>query len=93
MSKEKSYVYSARTTEKGLGLLNDLKAKMGMGWDQFVNEAVAEHYGLDPEVLTLPSSDFLRERAERKTKAGKKAGTKKAANKKTGKHSKRQGGE
>ena len=39
---DKHYVYSARTTEEGLALIN--KAKGDRGWDGFVNEAICAHY-------------------------------------------------
>jgi len=77
---EKHYVYSARTTEDGLAVLN--KAKGNRSWDTFINEAVAEHYKLDPTVINLPPSKFLQERAERKAakdaEKAKKASGKKA---------------
>jgi hypothetical protein len=73
------YVYSARTTEQGLALLN--KAKGEKGWDAFVNEAVCQHYGLDPAAINLPPSKYLLEREEkRKAKEAEKA--RKAAEKK-----------
>lgn len=79
---DKHYVYSARTTEDGLAILN--KAKGERSWDSFVSEAVAERYGLDLNVIALPPSKFLAERAERKAakEAEKKA---KKANKKVAK--------
>jgi hypothetical protein len=93
---EKHYVYSARTTKDGLAVLN--KARGDRGWDSFVSEAVAEHYGLDLNVIALPPSKFLEERkakreareaekaakkAERDAKLKAKAGAKKAAAKKS----------
>lgn len=68
----KHYVYSARTTEQGLALLNE--ARRERGWDAFVNEAVAKHYGLDLSVITLPPSKFLIEREEKRKTKGKAAG-------------------
>ena len=75
----KSYVYSARTTERGLALLN--KTKGTRSWDTFINEAVAKHYGLNLDVIGLPPSKFLEEQkakkaakeAEKVTKAAEKA--------------------
>jgi hypothetical protein len=52
MSKQKYYVYSARTTEQGLALLN--KTKGDRSWDAFISEAVSEHYGLDIAIIALP---------------------------------------
>jgi hypothetical protein len=93
---EKHYVYSARTTDTGLTLIN--KARGDRGWDSFVNEAVVEHYGLDLTFIALPPSKFLEEqkakrevkaaekaqrKADRETKAKGKADAKKAADKKS----------
>jgi hypothetical protein len=69
----KHFVYSARTTEKGLALLNKTKGTE-KSWDQFVTEAVAAHYKLPLDVLTLPPSKFALEREEnRKAKEAEKA--------------------
>ena len=75
---KKHYVYSARTTEKGLALLNKTKGN-DKSWDQFVNDAIAAHYDLPLEVIALPPSKFLEEqKANREAKAAEKT-TKKAA--------------
>lgn len=72
MSEKKHFVYSARTTEKGLALLN--KTKGDRSWDAFINEAVAAHYNLPLESISLPPSKFLADReANRKAKAEAKA--------------------
>jgi hypothetical protein len=72
MAQNKHYVYSARTTEKGLALLN--KTKGDMSWDQFINDAVAAHYKLDSGIIALPPSKFLEEqKANRDAKAAEKA--------------------
>ena len=39
----KHFVYSARTTEEGLALLNNAKGEMG--WDSFINEAICRSFG------------------------------------------------
>lgn len=57
MAKEKQHVFSARTTEEGLRLLNELKAKLGIGWDELVIDAVCAHYGLDRGVMVLPKAE------------------------------------
>lgn len=57
MAREKQYVFSARTTEEGLKLLNHLKAEKGIGWDEVVIDAVSAHYGLDKAVMTLPKRE------------------------------------
>ncbi len=79
MAREKQYVFSARTTEEGLGLLNKLKADLKIGWDELVVEAVCGHYGLDKAVMTLPKAEpkpkqekqpkVEKPRAEKKAKA------------------------
>lgn len=74
---DKHYVYSARTTEDGLAVLN--KAKGDRSWDSFVNEAVAEHYSLDLAAINPPPSRFLIDREEkRKAREAEKAAEKKA---------------
>jgi hypothetical protein len=70
----KHYVYSARITEQGLALLN--KARGGRGWDTFVNQAVATHYNLPLDFVSLPPSKYLIER-EKKRKAKEAENTKK----------------
>lgn len=57
MAKPKQYVFSARTTEEGLKTLNELKAKLGIGWDELVIDAVCAHYGLDRGVMALPKAE------------------------------------
>lgn len=80
---EKHYVYFARTTEQGLAVLN--KARGDRGWDSFVNEAVAGHYGLDLGVITLPPSKFLEEqRAKREAREAEKAAKQAKREAKTG---------
>jgi hypothetical protein len=76
---DKHYVYSSRTTKEGLALFN--KSKGDKSWDQFINDAISAHYGLDPPTVNLPPSRFLAEREEkRKVREAEKA--KKAAGKK-----------
>jgi hypothetical protein len=47
MAKAKQYVFSARTTEEGLRLLNGVRRERGVGWDDLVIDAVNAHYGVD----------------------------------------------
>lgn len=54
MPRGKQYIFSARTTEEGLRLLNGLKARLEMGWDELVIDAMCTKYGLDRGVLALP---------------------------------------
>jgi sRNA-binding protein len=79
MPSDKHYVYSARTTEKGLALLN--KTKGDRSWDSFINEAVSDHYKLDLNVIALPPSEFIanREKAKAQKAADKAAKVAKAA--------------
>lgn len=91
MADKKFYVYSARTTAEGLKLLNATKDKLVIGWDKFINDAVAEKYGLKLETIALPPSEFEEKRkaakaakeAEKaaKAKAKEEAKAKKAAEK------------
>ena len=57
MTKQKQYVFSARTTEEGLRRLNELKAERGIGWDDLVINAMCAHYGLDSLVMALPKRE------------------------------------
>jgi len=92
MLDNKRYVYSARTTEKGLALLN--KTKGDKSWDAFINEAVTEHYGLDLETITFPPSQWALERdARRKAKEAEKAEKAKKATNKKAKEAKKNGTE
>jgi hypothetical protein len=54
MAKEKHHVFSARTTEEGLRLLNGVREERKIGWDELVVDAVCERYGLDRLVVALP---------------------------------------
>ena len=72
MAREKQHVFSARTTEEGLGLLNKLKADLGVGWDELVVDAICAHYGLDRSALALPKVEKTH-RVETKTKTKAKA--------------------
>jgi len=55
--KKKHYVFSARTTQEGLKVLNDLKSKLGVSWDELVIDAVCGHYELDKTVMALPRAE------------------------------------
>jgi hypothetical protein len=54
MAKQKHYVFSARTTEEGLRLLNGIREERKIGWDKLVIDAVCAHYGLDRLLVALP---------------------------------------
>ena len=71
MAKQKQYVFSARTTEKGLRRLNELKEQRGIGWDDLVIDAVCAHYGLDTLVMALPKAYKPDKKSEGKKKGGK----------------------
>jgi hypothetical protein len=85
MAKTKQYVFSPRTTEAGLIALNDLKKKLGIGWDEMVVDAVCGHYNLDRSVLMLPKAEVkakpATEEAKPKVEGKKKPKSKKAKNK------------
>jgi len=57
MAKVKQYVFSARTTEEELRLLNKLRKERNTGWDDLVIDAVCAHYGLDRAVMAPPKKD------------------------------------
>ena len=69
MAKEKNHVFSARTTEEGLRTLNDLKTRLGVGWDELVVDAVCTHYGLDRAVMALPKQAKAEKQDKPKTKS------------------------
>lgn len=73
MPNEKHFVFSARTTEKGLRLLNDLKGRLGVSWDELIVDAVAAKYHIDKAEIELPKKvKTPKPKAEKKTKtAGK----------------------
>ena len=57
MPDKKHFVFSARTTEEGLKLLNDLRKEKDIGWDELVIEAVCTYYELDRAVMALLKQD------------------------------------
>jgi hypothetical protein len=63
MAKEKQHVFSARTTEEGLQLLNGIRQERGVGWDDLVIDAVCAHYMLDKSVMALPKKEKPAEKA------------------------------
>lgn len=75
--KQKYHVFSARTTEAGLKILNDLKKAQNVGWDDLVINAMDRTYGVTiPRIeLTGPSP------AERATAKAKKEEAKAAKQK------------
>jgi hypothetical protein len=77
ITKEKHYVFSARTTEAGLKPLYEVKAKVNMGWDELVIEAVSEHFKLDKSMMTLPKKEIPAKEPEKKKPPAKKKGNKK----------------
>ena len=64
MAKVKQYVFSARTTEEGLKQLNELKTKLGIGWDEMVIDRVCVHYNLNKAVLSLPKKKDNNQKVE-----------------------------
>ena len=79
MAKERHFVFSARTTEEGLRLLNGIRQDKKIGWDDLVLDAVCERYGLDTLVMSLPKAY----RPEKPKKEKKVATKRKHANKET----------
>jgi hypothetical protein len=57
MARQKQHVFSARTTEQGLRLLNGLRREKGIGWDELVIDGMCAHYSLDKTVLSLPKKE------------------------------------
>ena len=57
MAREKQFVFSARTTEEGLRVLNELKGRLSMGWDEMVIDAVCTYYKLDRAAIALPKRE------------------------------------
>jgi hypothetical protein len=82
MEKQKQHVFSARTTEEGLRLLNGLRKARNIGWDDLVIDAVCAHYGLDKGTMALPKAYKPDKKSEGKKKGGKH-GKGKKANRKT----------
>ena len=73
MAKEKQHVFSARTTEEGLRLLNGIREEKKIGWDDLVLDAVCARYGLDTLVMSLPKAYRPeKKKAEAKDKRGGK---------------------
>lgn len=86
MAKQKQHVFSARTTEEGLRLLNGLRKERNIGWDELVVDAVCAHYGLDRGVIALPRKEKAargpEKAAEQKNAGGRKKGKGAAAGQK-----------
>ena len=59
MAKRKQYVFSARTTEERLRLLNGIRRECSVGWDELVIDAMCDRYGLDKSVMALPNVQAL----------------------------------
>jgi hypothetical protein len=72
MAKGKHYVFSARTTEEGLKLLNGVREERKIGWDDLVLDAVCAHYGLDKLVMALPKA-YRPEKPKKEKKAASKS--------------------
>ena len=81
MAEGKHHVFSARTTKDGLRLLNELKAKLGISWDELVVNAVCAHYGLDKGVVAILKQARVAKPAKPKSNAKRteKAKTKQQA--------------
>jgi len=73
MTREKQHVFSARTTKKGLRLLNGLMKERNIGWDDLVIDAVCAHYGLDKLVMALPKAYRLGKKTEEEKRGGQQS--------------------
>ncbi len=82
MAREKQHVFSARTTEEGLRLLNGLRKERSIGWDELVIDAVYDRYGLDRAALALPKTYRPDKKTEEK-KEGKHGKARKATRRAT----------
>jgi len=71
MADQKHHVFSARTTEEGLKVLNQLRAERSIGWDDLVIDAVCAHYGLDRGVMAPPKAERLPKPAKESKKSEK----------------------
>lgn len=78
MAKQKQHVFSARTTEEGLRLLNELKKKLNLSWDELVVEGMCGHYSMDRAVMSLPKKGTPAEVVNQEQSPDKKKGGKKA---------------
>ena len=76
MPDKKHSVFSARTTEEGLRILNDLRKERDIGWDELVVDAVCAHYGLDKGAMTIPKPVKAEKQDKPKTKAKRTRATK-----------------
>lgn len=54
MPDKKHHVFSARTTEEGLKMLNDVRKERSISWDDLVLDAICARYGLDMAAMTIP---------------------------------------
>ena len=84
MAKEKHHVFSARTTEEGLRILNDLRKERNVGWDGLVVDAVCAHYGLDKSVMAIPKQAMPEKLSKPKPKSKSKTGGKLTTKEQTG---------
>lgn len=84
MAKEKHHVFSARTTEEGLRILNDLRKERNVGWDGLVIDAVCAHYGLDKSVMAIPKQAMPEKLSKPKPKSKAKTSGKLATKEQTG---------
>jgi hypothetical protein len=88
MAKQKQHVFSARTTGGGLKALNELKASLGVSWDELVIDAVCAHYGLDKGTMALPRKEKTARGPEKAAEQRKAGGRKKAKGAATGQKAK-----
>lgn len=74
IDKKKYHVFSARTTEEGLKILNELKKAQNVGWDDLVINAMDRTYGVTiPRIELTGPSPAERAKAKEEKEAAKTA--------------------
>lgn len=77
MGDKKHYVFSARTTEEGLKMLNDLKARLNISWDELIVPAINRAY--DVSIPMVPRAPVDETKAAAKAQREQEKAEKKAA--------------
>ena len=64
--KRKKHVFSVRMTEEGLKTLNELMARLNVGWDDLVVDVMCGYYELDKAVMSLPKKEVPAKKHDKK---------------------------
>jgi hypothetical protein len=72
MARAKQYVFSARTTEAKLKVLNEVKSKAGVEWEKFVIEGMCGYYKVDKAIMALAKKETPTQALEKKQPPYKK---------------------